>query len=166
VIVVVMGVTGAGKTTIGVLLARRLGWEFADADNYHSTANVEKIRLGIPLDDADRAPWLRSLREAMERWFAERRNFVLACSALKQSYRDELYIAGQTRFVYLKGSYDLIYQRLRQRFHECEQISPVQLRDRPRAIVDREYRPFVLRHPAKHHLAAVQPLGSEGIGRV
>ena len=115
VIVVVMGVTGAGKTTIGVLLARRLGWEFADADSFHSTANVEKIRLGIPLDDADRAPWLRSLREAMERWSAERRNFVLACSALKQSYRDELYIAGQTRFVYLKGSYDLIYQRLRQR---------------------------------------------------
>ena len=114
-IVVVMGVTGAGKTTIGVLLAQRLGWEFADADSFHSTANVEKIRLGIPLDDADRAPWLRSLREAMERWSAERRNFVLACSVLKRSYRDELYIAGQTGFVYLKGSYDLIYQRLRQR---------------------------------------------------
>ena len=62
-----MGVTGAGKTTIGVLLAQRLGWEFADADSFHSTANVEKIRLGIPLDDADRAPWLRSLRDAMER---------------------------------------------------------------------------------------------------
>ena len=67
VIVVVMGVTGAGKTTIGVLLAQRLGWEFADADSFHSPANVEKIRLGIPLDDADRAPWLRSLRQAMER---------------------------------------------------------------------------------------------------
>ena len=67
------------------------------------------------MDDADRAPWLKSLREAMERWSAERRNVVLACSALKRSYRDALYIAGQTRFVYLKGSYELIYQRLRQR---------------------------------------------------
>jgi gluconokinase len=110
-----MGVTGAGKTTIGALLAQRLDWEFVDADSFHSPANVEKIRLGIPLDDADRAPWLRSLRQAMEGWVAERKNVVLACSALKRSYRDELYIAGQTRFVYLKGSYDLIYQRLRQR---------------------------------------------------
>jgi gluconokinase len=115
VIVVVMGVTGSGKTTIGVLLARRLGWEFVDADNFHSPANVERIRHGIPLDDADRAPWLKSLRDAMEGWAAERKGVVLACSALKKSYRDELCIEGETRFVYLKGSYDLIYQRLRQR---------------------------------------------------
>jgi gluconokinase len=115
VIAVVMGVTGAGKTTIGVLLARRLGWEFVDADSFHSPANVEKIRQGIPLDDADREPWLRSLRAAMESWAAGNQNVVLACSALKKSYRDELCIDGETRFVYLKGSYDLIYQRLRQR---------------------------------------------------
>jgi gluconokinase len=115
VIVVVMGVTGSGKTTIGVLLAQRLGWEFVDADSFHSPANVEKIRQGIALDDADRAPWLRALRDAMEGWAAEHKSVVLACSALKKSYRDELCIPGGTRFVYLKGSYDLIYQRLRQR---------------------------------------------------
>lgn len=110
-----MGVTGAGKTTIGVLLAQRLGWDFVDADSFHSPANVEKIRQGIPLDDADRAPWLRSLRHSMQDWVAEHRNVVLACSALKRSYRAELRIAGETSFVYLKGSYDLISQRLRQR---------------------------------------------------
>ena len=110
-----MGVTGAGKTTIGVLLARRLGWDFVDADSFHSPANVEKIRQGIALDDADREPWLRALRQAMEAWAAAEKSVVLACSALKQSYRDELFIAGQTKFVYLKGSYELIAQRLRQR---------------------------------------------------
>jgi gluconokinase len=115
VIVVVMGVTGSGKTTIGVLLARRLGWEFVDADRFHSAANVEKMRQGIALDDADREPWLRSLHEAMEGWAVEHKSMVLACSALKTSYRDELCLGGETRFVYLKGSYDLISQRLRQR---------------------------------------------------
>jgi gluconokinase len=115
VIVVVMGVTGSGKTTIGVLLAQWLGWDFVDADSFHSPANVEKIRQGIALDDADRAPWLRALRDAMEGWAAEHKSVVLACSALKKSYRDELCIRGETKFVYLKGSYDLIYQRLRQR---------------------------------------------------
>ncbi|MGH9504715.1 MAG: gluconokinase [Terriglobales bacterium] len=114
-IVVVMGVTGAGKTTIGVLLGQRLGWEFVDADSFHSPANIEKIRHGIALDDADRAPWLKSLREAMEDWAAEHKNVVLACSALKRSYRAELWIAGETRFVFLKGSYELIDQRLRHR---------------------------------------------------
>jgi gluconokinase len=115
VIVVVMGVTGAGKTTIGVLLAQRLGWDFVDADSFHSPANVEKMRQGIALDDADRGPWLNSLHGAMEKWAAEHKSVVLACSALKRSYRDELCVAGQTNFVYLKGSYDLVYQRLRQR---------------------------------------------------
>lgn len=114
-IVVVMGVTGSGKTTVGTLLAQQLGWEFADADNFHSPANVEKMRLGIPLDDADRAPWLKSLRQAMEQWVAEHRNVVLACSALKKSYRGQLFVSSEVKFVYLKGSYDLIYQRLRLR---------------------------------------------------
>jgi gluconokinase len=114
-IVVVMGVTGSGKTTVGSLLAQQPGWEFADADRFHSPENVEKMRLGIPLGDADRAPWLNSLRQAVEQWIAEHKNVVLACSALKNSYRERLSVSSEVRFVYLKGSYDLIYRRLQLR---------------------------------------------------
>jgi len=110
-----MGVTGSGKTTVGTVLAQQLGWEFADADDFHPPANVAKMKAGIPLDDADRAPWLASLRHAIEQWIAKRQNVVLACSALKKNYRDELAVDREVRFVYLKGSYDLIYQRLKQR---------------------------------------------------
>jgi gluconokinase len=115
VIVVIMGVTGSGKTTVGTVLAQQLGWEFADADDFHPPGNVAKMKAGIPLDDADRAPWLASLRHAIEQWIAKRQNVVLACSALKKNYRDELAVDREVRFVYLKGSYDLIYQRLKQR---------------------------------------------------
>ncbi len=110
-----MGVTGSGKTTIGQLLAERLGWDFVDADSFHSPSNVEKIRQGIPLDDLDRAPWLSGLHEAMQAWAGQKRNVILACSALKKKYRDQLYVPGETKLVYLKGSYELIFERLRQR---------------------------------------------------
>ena len=110
-----MGVTGSGKTTVGTVLAQQLGWEFADADDFHPPGNVAKMKAGIPLDDADRAPWLASLRQAIGQWIAKRENVVLACSALKKNYRDELAVDREVRFVYLKGSYDLIYQRLKQR---------------------------------------------------
>jgi gluconokinase len=88
--VVVMGVSGSGKTTVAVELARRLGWEFTEGDDHHPAANVEKMRAGTPLDDADREPWLRGLAA----WIAEREragtSCVLTCSALKRSYRDVL----------------------------------------------------------------------------
>ena len=89
-IVIVMGVTGAGKTTVGRLLAGQLGWEFADADDFHPAANVEKIRHGIALDDDDRRPWLERLHAAIAGWIAEGKNVVLACSALKRTYRQQL----------------------------------------------------------------------------
>ena len=111
-IVIVMGVTGAGKTTIGRLLAKELGWEFADADDFHSAANKEKMSQGIALDDADREPWLEAIRAAMLQWSAAHQNVVLACSALKGSYREKLEIGREVKFVYLKGSYETIYQRL------------------------------------------------------
>jgi gluconokinase len=112
VIVIVMGVTGSGKTTVGSLLAKELGWEFADADDFHSAANKEKMSRGIPLDDADREPWLEALRTALLQWSAEHKNVVLACSALKKIYRDRFKIGPEVKFVYLKGSYEVIYQRL------------------------------------------------------
>jgi gluconokinase len=114
-IIIVMGVTGAGKTTVGRLLAEELGWQFADADNFHPPGNVEKMRHGIPLTDADRRPWLQSLREQIATWIAAGRNAVLACSALKRSYRQELVAGPEVRFVYLKGSAGLISDRLRLR---------------------------------------------------
>jgi gluconokinase len=110
-----MGVVGSGKTTVGRLLAEQLGWGFSDADDFHSASNVEKIRRGIALDDDDRRPWLESLRAAINGWIAEKRNFVLACSALKRSYRRELSVGPDVQFVYLKGSAELIAQRLRSR---------------------------------------------------
>jgi gluconokinase len=114
-IVIVMGVVGAGKTTIGRLLAQQPGWEFADADDFHPPSNVEKIRRGIALSDEDREPWLARLRTVIVQWIAEKRNVALACSALKRSYRQELEIGPEVRFVYLKGSADLIAERLRSR---------------------------------------------------
>jgi len=110
-----MGVTGSGKTTVGSMLAAQLCWEFADADQFHPAANVEKMTRGAALTDADREPWLTALHEAIVRWLAAGKNVVLACSALKRSYREKLGIGGDVRLVYLKGSYDLIAARLRER---------------------------------------------------
>jgi gluconokinase len=114
-IAIVMGVTGSGKTSVGRLLAQQLGWEFADADDFHPSANVEKIARGIPLTDEDRAPWLELLRIQIANWIANGQNAVLACSALKRTYRQELSVGPEVRFVYLKGSPELIAQRLRLR---------------------------------------------------
>ncbi|UKO98577.1 gluconokinase [Nostoc sp. UHCC 0870] len=115
-IVLIMGVAGSGKTTIGKLLAESLGWEFLDADDFHSPANIEKMRLGIPLDDADRIPWLQDIRNAIAQWLQENRNVVLACSALKASYRQ--FLVGDSsdiKVVYLKGADKIIQKRLQER---------------------------------------------------
>jgi len=109
-----MGVVGTGKTTVGIQLANKLGWQFADGDDFHPQINVEKISHGIALTDSDRAPWLAALREAIDKWNSERRDVVLACSALKRSYRDQLQAPG-VQFIYLKGDYDLIAARLHSR---------------------------------------------------
>jgi gluconokinase len=115
VIVLLMGTAGSGKTTVGELLASHLGWEFADGDNFHSPANIEKMSHGVPLDDNDRLPWLDSIRVAMTEWDTQRRNVVLACSALKRSYRERLQMNSGVKLVYLKGTYDLFRERLHAR---------------------------------------------------
>ena len=115
-VVIVMGVTGAGKTTVGRALAGALGWEFHDGDELHSEMAKRKMHLGIALDDADRAPWLSALRKLIKSMVSESRNGVVACSALKQSYREELVVDPKlVRVVYLKGSKELIGERLRNR---------------------------------------------------
>ena len=114
-IVVIMGVTGSGKTTVGSLLAQQLGWGFADADRFHPPANIEKMRQGIGLTDADRIPWLKAIHDAMLQWQADGKNFVLACSALKLSYREVLREKVEPKFVYLRGSPTLIQTRLAHR---------------------------------------------------
>jgi gluconokinase len=114
-IVIVMGVTGSGKTTVGELLAKRLGSEFADADDFHSAANKDKMHRGIPLTDADRMPWLVSIHEFLAKANRESRSVVLGCSALKQSYRQTLREKLSVKIVYLKGSYEVIDEHLRAR---------------------------------------------------
>ena len=110
-----MGVSGAGKTTIGRLLASELGWDFADADDYHPPANVEKMRSGTPLTDADRTPWLETLRTLIAGRIAAGKNTVLACSALKREYRQLLQVAPEVKVAYLKGTAETLRQRLRTR---------------------------------------------------
>jgi gluconokinase len=114
-IITLMGVSGVGKTTIGRGLAQELQWRFADADDFHSPANVAKMHAGIPLTDEDRAPWLQSLRNAIVGWLASGENVILACSALKASYRQVLQVSPEVKFVYLRASFELIADRLRLR---------------------------------------------------
>jgi gluconokinase len=114
-IVLLMGVSGSGKTTVGKLLANNLGWKFEDADGFHSPANIKKMSQGIPLTDEDRQPWLASMASAIRDWLKRSENVILACSALKQKYRDRLLIDPQVKLVYLRGSFDLILSRMQQR---------------------------------------------------
>lgn len=114
-IVIVFGVSGAGKTTIGKLLADELGWRFLEADDFHPASNVEKMRDGRPLADEDRWPWLEQLRHQITRSIAAKENAVLACSALKRVYRERLRVGDDVTFVFLHGDYALIEKQFQHR---------------------------------------------------
>jgi len=115
-IVLIMGVTGSGKTTVGQMLADRLGWVYLDADDFHSLANKEKMHSGVPLTEADRIPWLDAMHAALQAEAAEGKSAVLACSALRQEYRKRLMAGLDVTLIYLRGSRELIAHRLAKRF--------------------------------------------------
>ena len=112
-VILIIGVSGAGKTTVGRLLAQQLGWRFYDADDFHPPANVDKMRRGVALDDTDRWPWLRALHERIQQCLDQDINAVLACSALKHAYQEFLARdRAHVKVVFLTGSRALIAQRL------------------------------------------------------
>ena len=113
--IIITGVAGAGKTTVGKLLAKNLGWKFYEGDDFHPAANVEKMRRGKALTDADRRPWLDALRAVIQSSLANGENGILACSALKQRYRAHLRVNEQVVFVHLAATPELIERRLEQR---------------------------------------------------
>jgi gluconokinase len=140
-IVVLMGVSGSGKTTLGKLLAERLGWRFIDADDHHPAANVAKMAAGVPLEDADRWPWLDFLHQLL----LKERNAVLACSALKEAYRQRLLDGiAEARIVYLRGGKALIAERLAARKH----------RYMPASLLDSQYA--ALEAPRREEHGAIE----------
>ncbi len=112
-VLVVMGVSGSGKTTVASMLAGRLGWVFAEGDDFHPPANIAKMHGGTPLDDDDRLPWLRAIAEQIDRWRAARENGIITCSALKRRYRAVIIGARpEVRLVYLKGDPEIVHRRM------------------------------------------------------
>jgi len=133
-----MGVSGSGKTTIGKALATKLGWDFYDADDFHTSENKAKMRACIPLNDDDRAPWLASLHRLISNCLRENKNGVLACSALKERYRQILLSGNQDiLIVYLKGDYDLIWDRMKARSDHY--MSPEMLQSQFEALEEPPY---------------------------
>jgi len=145
VIAIVMGVSGSGKTTIAALAAHALGCQFKEGDDLHPPENIEKMRRGIPLADADRMPWLHRIAEEIDGWRARGESGVLTCSALKRSYRDIIIGARKdVSLVYLRGAYDLIHRRMAARH---EHFMPVALLDSQFAALEEpasDERPIVV----------------------
>jgi gluconokinase len=164
-VIVLMGVAGSGKTTVGIKIAQELGWEFYDADQFHSEENIEKMARGVPLTDADRWPWLDRLNDLIRDSLENDRPAVLACSALKRVYRQRLLRdTRRAALVFLRGGFDLIYERLQDRqdhymeagmlqsqfaaLEEPEEALAVEIESRPEEIVDQILRSLGLEREA------------------
>jgi gluconokinase len=142
--VVVMGVSGCGKSSLGAALAAAGGWPFLEGDDFHPAANIARMRAGLPLDDADRAPWLAALAAAIAGHLHAGRSVVASCSALKRAYRDTLRQAGPLRFIYLPVPPDELRRRMRERSHFM-----------PPALLDSQLA--TLEEPAPDEAALVLP---------
>ncbi len=114
-ILIIMGVSGCGKTTIGKMLSAKLNWKYFEGDEYHPQENIEKMKNGIPLNDSDRKPWLLKLQYIINDTLSQKVNIIITCSSLKESYRKILKVSNEVRFIYLKGSYSLIEKRMNER---------------------------------------------------
>jgi gluconokinase len=163
-VIVVMGVSGSGKTTIGALLARRLGWDFAEGDSFHPAANVQKMRTEIALTDEDRRPWLRAIAAWIDATRAAGGHGVVACSALKRSYRDVL-LNGRddVRLVYLAADPDIVRRRMSARQGHFMPVSLLQSQldtlEEPHA----EENPIVVSVAAEPHAIASQVIAELGL---
>ena len=143
VVIIICGVTGVGKTTIGRLLAQELGWEFYDADDFHSVENIAKMEGGVPLTDKDRQPWLDKLRGIVEQCLVAGKNAVLACSALKKAYRDCLRVSDGVKFVFLRGNRRKISEQLQHRHEHF--MNPV--------LLDSQFEDLEEPQPSEHALS-------------
>jgi len=133
---IVMGVSGCGKSIIAARLAEKLGWVFIESDSYHSEEHIRKMTIGLPLTDDDRQPWLETLHDLLIDLSSKDQSAVLACSALKEKYRQTLTTGlMNVQFVYLKGDYDLIRQRMQSRQHY---MKPSMLRSQFEALEEPE----------------------------
>jgi gluconokinase len=140
--IILMGVAGSGKTAVGSRVAKRLGWLFLDADDFHPPANVEKMKRGIPLDDNDRAPWLERMHAELRQQISEGQSVILACSALKDSYRDKLKDdLSEVRFVLLDVDRDKLLERLQKR---QAHFFPKELLDSQLATLERPHDAFIV----------------------
>ena len=157
-----MGVSGSGKTTVGQALARKLGWDFFDADDFHPPENIAKMAAGIPLNDSDRVPWLAALHDHLFFTLSVGRHLVLACSALKASYRAQL-LEGMDEIavIYLQGSYDLIWSRMSTR--ERHYMKPEMLQSQFDALEEPQNAIMLdIRMPLKDMIEAITRKLEEG----
>lgn len=167
-VILVMGVAGSGKSTIGRALAEALGRAFEEGDDHHPAENVAKMSSGIPLTDGDRTPWLESLRLAIDESIGRGEPIVVACSALKQSYREQLFGHNDVTVVYLRGDPDLFRDRLRNRsghYMKSEMLdSQIEALEEPKEaiVIDAEQDPESIVDTILGHLIAVSQRQSKG----